>query len=685
MSPAWRSAPAVLGLLGGLALLLLCPPAVRGDCGMPPKIPNAEAALQGLTRFPQNSTVTYKCNQGFYKIPDKPDTVLCLESNKWSEIKEFCNRSCNAPTKLRFASLKMPYIEKSFFPVGSTVEYDCRPGYKRIHTLSGNLTCLPDLTWSKPAEFCNKKACPNPGEIKNGQVNITTNILFGSRIFFSCDKGYKLVGSTFSYCTVMRNGSVGWNDPLPECQQIFCPEPPKIDNGKIQEQQPNYVNGQSVTYTCAEGFILTTKSSLQCVVNDDQGEWSGQRPECKESPSTIEVQPTTLKPTTVNAPATEAPTPQKPTTVKVSGTTAPPPPQKPTTAPVPEAPPPSEKPTTAPATETPQPSQKPTTVNAPATEAPPPSQKPTTVNAPATEAPPPSEKPTTAPATEAPQPSQKPTTVNAPASEAPPPSQKPTTVNAPATEAPPPSQKPTTAPATEAPPPSQKPTTVNAPATEAPPPSQKPTTAPASEAPPPSQKPTIVNAPSTKAPPTPQKPTTANASVTKAPATTQKKPTSKVLSTETPLAALNPVIANTSATQATPTKQRFTITKASFTHGLPAIPKSTTVHAPVTKSLHTTQRITSSHIKATKDLAVPRATTRSRATSISKGRGPLPSDAVILSSGFVAGTLTIGCLILVKIFCDYGKSGFYNTHENNNDVTSTVTGDDSELRLSDKL
>ncbi|XP_058131111.1 complement decay-accelerating factor isoform X6 [Dasypus novemcinctus] len=434
MSPAWRSAPAVLGLLGGLALLLLCPPAVRGDCGMPPKIPNAEAALQGLTRFPQNSTVTYKCNQGFYKIPDKPDTVLCLESNKWSEIKEFCNRSCNAPTKLRFASLKMPYIEKSFFPVGSTVEYDCRPGYKRIHTLSGNLTCLPDLTWSKPAEFCNKKACPNPGEIKNGQVNITTNILFGSRIFFSCDKGYKLVGSTFSYCTVMRNGSVGWNDPLPECQQIFCPEPPKIDNGKIQEQQPNYVNGQSVTYTCAEGFILTTKSSLQCVVNDDQGEWSGQRPECKESPSTIEVQPTTLKPTTVNAPATEAPTPQKPTTVKVS-----------------------------------------------------------------------------------------------------------------------------------------------------------------------------------------------------------------------------------------------------------AIPKSTTVHAPVTKSLHTTQRITSSHIKATKDLAVPRATTRSRATSISKGRGPLPSDAVILSSGFVAGTLTIGCLILVKIFCDYGKSGFYNTHENNNDVTSTVTGDDSELRLSDKL
>ncbi|XP_037680757.1 complement decay-accelerating factor isoform X2 [Choloepus didactylus] len=642
MGPAWRSAPAVLGLLGGLPLLLLCPPAARGDCSLPPDIPNAQPALGGLTSFPTGNTVTYKCNKGFVKVPGKPDKVVCLENHKWSEITEFCNRSCDVPTRLFFASLKEPYSKQNYFPVGYTVEYDCRPGFKRDDSLSGRITCLPNLTWSKPAEFCKKKSCPNPGKIKNGHVSITTDILFGSPIFFSCDKGYKLVGTTSSYCSLVEQ-NVGWSDPLPECKQIFCLDPPQIDNGKIQEQQPNYVDGQSVTYTCTEGFILMGKNSIQCVVNDNQGEWSGQPPVCEESPPTIKVPPAVQKPTTVKAPVTEAtPTPQKPTTVN------------------------------APATEAPTP-QKPTTVNVPGTKVPPTPQKPTTVKAPVTEALPTPQKPTTvkAPVTEAPPTPQKPTTVKAPVTEAPPTPQKPTTVKAPVTEAPPTPQKPTTvkAPVTEAPPTPQKPTTVNALGTEGPTP----------------QKLTTTNAPATEAPPTTQKSSTANA--TKAPATAQKPPVSKALSTKTLSAALNPVRANASATQATPTAQRFSIANASSTHGLPATQKPTTVHVPVTKGPQTTQRITSSHITATRGLAVPRATTRLPATSISKGRGTLPSDATTLIYGIVAGTLIIGSPILVKIFWDYGRSGSYNTHENNKDMFHhlTVTGDDSELRLSDKL
>uniref|UniRef100_A0A8D1RK80 CD55 molecule (Cromer blood group) n=1 Tax=Sus scrofa TaxID=9823 RepID=A0A8D1RK80_PIG len=226
MSPLPRSAPAVRRLMGGqtppplllLLLLLLCIPAAQGDCSLPPDVPNAQPDLRGLASFPEQTTITYKCNKGFVKVPGMADSVLCL-NDKWSEVAEFCNRSCDVPTRLHFASLKKSYSKQNYFPEGFTVEYECRKGYKRDLTLSEKLTCLQNFTWSKPDEFCKKKQCPTPGELKNGHVNITTDLLFGASIFFSCNAGYRLVGATSSYCFAIAN-DVEWSDPLPECQEI---------------------------------------------------------------------------------------------------------------------------------------------------------------------------------------------------------------------------------------------------------------------------------------------------------------------------------------------------------------------------------------------------------------------------------------------------------------------------------
>ncbi|XP_007951995.2 complement decay-accelerating factor [Orycteropus afer afer] len=323
MSPARQSAPAVLHLLQRLTLLLLCSPAVRGDCSLPPNIPNAQPSLGGLTSFPEQKIITYKCNEGFVKVPGKPDSVVCLKNSKWSEVAEFCNRSCDVPTKLPFASLKKLYSKQNYFPAGSTVEYECRVAYDRDNSLSGNLTCLQNFTWSKPAEFCKKKSCPEPGKIKNGHVNITTDILFGSPIYFSCDTGYKLVGATSSFCSNVRK-KIEWSDPLPECKEIICPEPPEIDNGKIKGKKQNYVYGQSVTYKCTEGFTLMGKDSIQCIEKDDQGEWSGLPPTCKADLPATEPSLTTQKPTAANLPASEPPpAPQKPTSASASATNVP--------------------------------------------------------------------------------------------------------------------------------------------------------------------------------------------------------------------------------------------------------------------------------------------------------------------------------------------------------------------------
>ncbi|XP_045693603.1 complement decay-accelerating factor isoform X2 [Phyllostomus hastatus] len=349
MSPARRCAPEVLGRLNWLTpllpllllLLLLCPRASRGDCKPPPDMPNAQASLNGLTSFPEGSLVTYTCDQGFTKLPGKADTVFCLKGDVWSEIEEFCNRSCSVPTRLRFASLQSIYNNQNYFPPGTVVEYDCRGGYSRDHSLSNTLTCLQNYTWSKPEKFCKKKSCPNPGEILNGHVNIKTDILFGGLLTFSCNTGYKLVGVTSTYCLV-RGDNVDWGDPFPECKGS-----PPISKVTPAPQKPTTVD------------VSGTKA-----------------PSTPQKPTTVDVPGTKTpstpqKHTTVIVPAAEvASTPQELTTVNFSATEAPLTPQKSTF--------------NIPAIEFPSSPQKPITANVAATEATSTPQKPTKINSSAT-------------------------------------------------------------------------------------------------------------------------------------------------------------------------------------------------------------------------------------------------------------------------------------------------------------
>ncbi|XP_058557380.1 complement decay-accelerating factor isoform X14 [Neofelis nebulosa] len=323
MGPARRSVPAALRFLGGLSvpllLLLLCPPAAQGDCSLPPEVPNAHPTLsdRDLKSFPEGTTVTYKCNEGFVKVPGKPDSVICLSNNQWSEVAAFCNRSCDVPPRLRFASLKRSFSKQNYFPEGFVVEYDCRPGYRRNQTLSEKLTCLQNFTWSTPDEFCKKKSCPTPGDIAHGHVSITTDISYGASISFSCDTGYRLVGATSSYCSLVDQG-VEWSDPLPKCEEIVCPEPQEISNGTIQNPRKTYVYQQSVKYQCNQGFTLIGENSIYCTVKDDQGEWSGLPPECKENAQISKGMPAVQKPSMASVPSTKVPSaPQKTTTVNV--------------------------------------------------------------------------------------------------------------------------------------------------------------------------------------------------------------------------------------------------------------------------------------------------------------------------------------------------------------------------------
>ncbi|NWX20367.1 DAF factor, partial [Aegotheles bennettii] len=137
---------------------------------------------------------------------------------------------CSAPPSLAFAELKEPYRNQATFPVGRTVEYVCHPGYAQHLGILPTITCLKNQTWSAVLEFCKRKQCPNPEDPENGRAVVLTDLLFESKVNYTCDKGYKLVGGSQRTCEVSGT-RVSWSGDAPVCQKVKCPPPPGIANG----------------------------------------------------------------------------------------------------------------------------------------------------------------------------------------------------------------------------------------------------------------------------------------------------------------------------------------------------------------------------------------------------------------------------------------------------------------------
>uniref|UniRef100_G1Q9Z2 Sushi domain-containing protein n=1 Tax=Myotis lucifugus TaxID=59463 RepID=G1Q9Z2_MYOLU len=228
MRPAPRGAPAVLRPPGWLTLsllplllflLLLCPHAARGDCGIPPDdVPNATPDLENRTTFPDGYIVGFYCDRGYVKMRGALSGKHCLPNGEWTKLAPFCNRTCSLPPKVLYAAMKDIFIPVSYRPAGFVVEYECNPGYARNHSVSAEVTCLQNYTWSTLQVFCYKRSCPDPGQIENGHISIPTDILcFGTYMFFTCKESYKLVGENSTFCYYEGKDMV-WADPFPKCQ-----------------------------------------------------------------------------------------------------------------------------------------------------------------------------------------------------------------------------------------------------------------------------------------------------------------------------------------------------------------------------------------------------------------------------------------------------------------------------------
>ncbi|CAH1249098.1 CSMD1 [Branchiostoma lanceolatum] len=149
---------------------------------------------------------------------------------------------------------------------GDEVTFTCDPGYKLVGTSS--LTCLSDGTWNGRQPTCRVVQCPTLTPPVNG--NMRGSRSYQEVMYFSCDRGYNLVGARSTKC--QTDGT--WSGSVPTCQAVRCTMLTPPANGAMTGSN-SYRD--VATFTCDPGYKLVGTSSLTCF---SDGTWNGRSPTC---------------------------------------------------------------------------------------------------------------------------------------------------------------------------------------------------------------------------------------------------------------------------------------------------------------------------------------------------------------------------------------------------------------------
>ncbi|KAL1783022.1 complement component C7 [Sigmodon hispidus] len=112
-----------------------------------------------------------------------------------------------------------------------------------------------------PLSLVPKGFCPSPPALKDGFVqDVGTMFPVGKNIVYACNEGYSLIGDPVARC----GEDLQWLLGEMHCQKIAC-APPVLKSGmQSHPQKPFYMVGEKVTLSCAGGLSLEGPSASLC-------------------------------------------------------------------------------------------------------------------------------------------------------------------------------------------------------------------------------------------------------------------------------------------------------------------------------------------------------------------------------------------------------------------------------------
>ncbi|OWK58649.1 CUB and sushi domain-containing protein 1 [Lonchura striata] len=293
-----------------------------GDPGVPAN------GLRLGSDFTYNKSVVFQCTPGFMMESDRAAALTCTKDRTWNGTKPVCKAiTCRAPQAIPNGK-----VVGSDFSWGSSISYACLEGYQlslpAVLTCEGNgswsgeipqcfpvfcgdpgtpaqgrredrgftyrssvsFSCLAPLvlvgsarrfcqsdgTWSGTQPSCidpSLTTCADPGVPLFGMQNNSQGYQVGSILFFRCQKGYLLQGSTTRTCLP----NLTWSGVQPDCVPHHCKQPETPSHANVGALDLPSL-GYTLIYSCQSGFYLTGGSEHRTCKAD--GSWTGKPPIC---------------------------------------------------------------------------------------------------------------------------------------------------------------------------------------------------------------------------------------------------------------------------------------------------------------------------------------------------------------------------------------------------------------------
>ncbi|XP_029641001.1 sushi, von Willebrand factor type A, EGF and pentraxin domain-containing protein 1-like isoform X2 [Octopus sinensis] len=266
------------------------------NCGLPGPLRNGY--LDGH-RTTVGAVFFFRCN--VRTTFDGPSfSTQCQENGSWSHPPPKCWGQCQVPSILNGSvthGREGAWVDHETF-----INFRCREGLvlnDTSHVKCDNGTwsltprCIPgsELPVTKEPIFIAghipyfAPCSASPPNIDNGR-RVYIGWKHGDRAKYMCLQGFRLRGDKYMTCQYGR-----WKGSRPYCEEIFCPNPGSLTNGKIFKKghlgnfvfKPYIVtirHGDRLMYECERGYELLGPTGATCV----DGQWSPEdRPLCKQS------------------------------------------------------------------------------------------------------------------------------------------------------------------------------------------------------------------------------------------------------------------------------------------------------------------------------------------------------------------------------------------------------------------